>query len=177
MEIETRSASLETLSVTIQALHVSGKQMTLAVFRQLPVTHAYNDDGSLRPMEYWGIVRYAIKDEGDAWVVCASGGRLYRCPLKWHVNNNVWFATQELAHAKASLAWWHRVKARVDRGGSVYVYDEDDDEPRGCHVWRVDDLAALEGKVAESETCLQTCQRAEETRAKLLRIPQLFIAV
>lgn len=173
MEIETRSASLETLSVTIQALHVSGKQMTLAVFRQLPVTHAYNDDGSLRPMEYWGIVRYAIKDEGDAWVICASGGSLYRCPLNWHVGNSVWHATQDMTHAKESLAWWHRVKASVDRGGSVYGHDA----PRGCHIWRADDLAALEGKVAESATCLQTCQRAEETRAKLLRMSQLFIAV
>lgn len=36
VEIETKRASLDTMSVTIQALHVSGKQMTLAVFRQLP---------------------------------------------------------------------------------------------------------------------------------------------
>lgn len=45
MEIETKNASLDTMAVTIQALHVSGKQMTLAVFRQLPSSRAYNKTG------------------------------------------------------------------------------------------------------------------------------------
>ena len=50
MEIETKNASLDTLAVTILALHVSGKQMTQAVFKQLP-------EGTLQ----------------DKWVVDACG--------------------------------------------------------------------------------------------------------
>ncbi len=70
--VETRSASLDTLAVTIQALHVSGKQMTMAVFRQLP--QKYEQAGS----QLWGTVRYSIKDEGDIWLVFSHEGVLYR---------------------------------------------------------------------------------------------------
>ena len=42
--IETQNASIDTLSVTIRSLHVNSKQMTLAVFRQLPVVPVYRYD-------------------------------------------------------------------------------------------------------------------------------------
>jgi hypothetical protein len=74
-QVEAKNARLDTLAVTIQALHVSGKQMTLAVFRQLP--RAIEDEDS----ELWGIVRYAIKDEGAVWLVFSHDGTLYRRAL------------------------------------------------------------------------------------------------
>ena len=115
MQVETKSASLDTLAVTIQALHVSGKQMTLAVFRQLPSIRAYNDDGSLLPLEYWGVVRYSIKDEGELWVICAHGGRLYRCPMHWH-GDSLWRAESDLKHARSCVEWWHKVKEQRSSG-------------------------------------------------------------
>ena len=75
MEIETKHASLDTLAVTIKTLHVNGKQMTLAVFRQLPIK---NED---KNSELWGIVRYSIKDSGDIWLVFSDNGVLYRRAL------------------------------------------------------------------------------------------------
>lgn len=63
MDVETKNASLDTLAITILALHVNGKQMTLAVFRQLP--EGREDEDS----ELWGTVRYSIKDAGDLWLV------------------------------------------------------------------------------------------------------------
>lgn len=72
MEIETKTASLETFSVTIRALHVNGKQMTLAVFRQLPTGQEQDGD------EKWGTVRYTIKDTGDVWLVFSHEGHLCR---------------------------------------------------------------------------------------------------
>jgi hypothetical protein len=69
MDIETKHASLDTLAVTIQALHVNGKQMTLAVFRQLP------------ELQLWGRVRYTIPGEFrnvDMWIVGSRQGKLYR---------------------------------------------------------------------------------------------------
>lgn len=70
--ITTQNASLNTVQITIQALSVSGKQMTLAVFRQLPigVESAASD--------VWGVVRYQIKDGGDLWLVFSADGILYR---------------------------------------------------------------------------------------------------
>ena len=75
MQIETKNASLDMLAVTIRALHVSGKQMTLAVFRQLPAITRKVDI----PDEYkvWGVVRYSIHNDHQ-WMVLSSGGRLYR---------------------------------------------------------------------------------------------------
>lgn len=79
MKVETKNASLDTMAVTIQALHVSGKQMTLAVFRQLPMTSAFHDSGELRDLAFWGLIRYQIKDESALWAVASAGGILYRC--------------------------------------------------------------------------------------------------
>lgn len=75
MEIETKNASLDTLTVTIKTLHVSGKQMTLAVFRQLQIKDENKNS------ELWGIVRYSIKDDGDIWLVFSDNGILYRRAL------------------------------------------------------------------------------------------------
>lgn len=171
LHIETKSATLDTLAVTIQALHVSGKQMTLAVFRQLPTTLAYGEDGSLLPLEYWGVVRYAIKDEGDAWVVCATGGRLYRCPLNWQ-GDSVWRAEAELKHAKAIVEWWRTIKAAKDVGSWNFPI-----APRGAASWAADALGGLEFDVEDSEHQLEVCLRAEATREALARLVQLFIAV
>jgi hypothetical protein len=83
MDIETKNANLDTLAVTIMALHVAGKQMTLAVFRQLPMTSLVYDTGEkIEYMNWWGLVRYNIKDECDLWVVVETGGILYRSALK-----------------------------------------------------------------------------------------------
>ncbi len=75
MQVETKNASLDTMAVTIKTLHVSGKQMTLAVFRQLPNAREREDS------ELWGVVRYAIKGEGDLWLVFSHDGTLRRRAL------------------------------------------------------------------------------------------------
>ena len=72
MEVETKNASLDTLAVTIQALHVSGKQMTLAVFRQLTTDYIETERSAL-----WGVVRYMIGN-CDTWLVFSGGGLLCR---------------------------------------------------------------------------------------------------
>lgn len=78
-EILATEATLSTLSVEIKALTVSGKQMTLAVFRQLPQMETTTPAAELWPTaRYWGIVRYAIKDEGDLWAVIEVDGKLHR---------------------------------------------------------------------------------------------------
>ncbi len=78
--IETKTASLDTLSVTIRALHVSGKQMTLAVFRQLPVAELCDEFGE--PFgNWWGRVIYPLKNEADHWMIVEYEGQLHRCAI------------------------------------------------------------------------------------------------
>ncbi len=89
MEIQTKSASLDTFAVTIQALHVNGKQMTLAVFRQLPEVSILDErhykDSSLK---WWGKVNYRVGDS-DRWMVCERDGRLYRAAFCMRSTNPV----------------------------------------------------------------------------------------
>ena len=75
MQVETQNASLSTMAVTIKALHVNGKQMTLAVFRQL------EQKKENEKAELWGCVHYEIKDQGSIWLVFSQDGHLYRRPL------------------------------------------------------------------------------------------------
>lgn len=75
MQVETQNASLSTMAVTIKALHVNGKQMTLAVFRQL------EQKKENEQAELWGCVHYEIKDQGSIWLVFSQDGHLYRRAL------------------------------------------------------------------------------------------------
>ncbi len=104
-EFLATEATLHTVQVTIQALLVRGKQMTIAVFKQLPIFEgSLIDSGTLtwrmlaktpigdidkipidriptgRIMEIniWGVVNYSIKNEGTKWLVVENGGRLFR---------------------------------------------------------------------------------------------------
>jgi hypothetical protein len=79
MDVETKDVSLKTLSVTIRAIQINGKQMTLSVFKQLPQRGYSKED------EVWGFVRYEHKSYdsngafyGDCWLVASKDGVLYR---------------------------------------------------------------------------------------------------
>lgn len=58
--VTTENAGINTVSVTIRALHVNNKQMTLAVFRQLPKRNPYvPEEGWIHPdYNVWGWVNY-----------------------------------------------------------------------------------------------------------------------
>lgn len=171
IEVETRAASLETLAVSIQALHVNSKQMTLAVFRQLPVASPYTDRGNLLKLEFWGLVRYPIKDEGDLWAVASFDGKLYRC----HVDRREKFSTVAAAQSLAQSA------AKEDRqakdclaqakklGDSPYASDRVKQAAAWC------ERAGKE--LSEMPEFVECCRRAEASETILRALPQLFIAV
>ena len=82
--IMTHDASLKTVSVSIQTLVVSNKQMTLAVFRQLPWREIIGPDLNLLGQP-WGLVNYFWNGCGyednlpHLHVVWALDGKLFRC--------------------------------------------------------------------------------------------------
>lgn len=171
MEIETKSASLDTLAVTIQALHVNGKQMTLAVFRQLPIKDTYLDDGSLAPMEYWGLIRYQIKEQGDVWVVCSKDGCLYRCDLR--ARGNFFLYDAERWVKRSSEAVFQNKKYLDDAIARYKGQDwgaADIDRKRAS-------LEEKEAELADAKAHLDICKRVEQSSQVLEKLPQLFIAV
>lgn len=68
--------------VTVMALRIDGKKMTLALFRQIPqadcLTSEHVFDATLKP---WGRVAYKIPKEGNEWLLAEREGQLLRCSL------------------------------------------------------------------------------------------------
>lgn len=195
MEIETKTASLDTLAVTIRALHVNGKQMTLAVFRQLPTIDAFNADGSLAPVQPWGLVRYQVKDGPDIWIVCEHGQRLYRADLFFEGCNqqskrHAEYAAEDARRSAGAVQRWNRLRARipiipVKDGPNEWTHDSwwcrcdacrqiDSSDREWFHKNKIEDL---QQRLAESAGAAERYKRAFATAEALLRLPQLFIAV
>jgi hypothetical protein len=164
--IETKNVSLDTLSVTIKALHVNGKQMTLAVFRQLPegeiglTTGEKNTD-----FQWWGLVRYKIND-CMLWVVAERDQRLYRLaanPTPWsYIESNR--RTVSSCEAKLLLA---KENARY-YGEDIPILVKE----------KIDEMVT---NLAEAKDDLEGSILFENKRTavinEFLQLPQLFIAL
>lgn len=192
MQVETRNASLDTLAVTIQALHVSGKQMTLAVFRQLPIASALNSDSSLiESLALWGLVRYQIKDEASLWVVASADGVLYRCVAEpYRISSK--FHLDDIAQAEALLKdyiEWEPIEIAYEAAeiAARKWYDIPAEErigkrPTAPHApyrrgYRIGTVDAFQQSVIEAKLSLEVSLRHELSVRKLSMLPQLFIAV
>jgi hypothetical protein len=84
--IETNSATITSVTVTIKALKVNNRQMTQAVFTQLPKLDDFtNDDGGLAG-NVWGWVNYCPRGErpDDRQFVIEADGILYRAASPVH---------------------------------------------------------------------------------------------
>ncbi|MEU7978326.1 hypothetical protein AB0B63_07310 [Micromonospora sp. NPDC049081] len=93
-KLTVQNAEIQTASVEIKTLTVSGKQVTLAVFRQLHRGSVFGEDGDLRG-ELWGTVNYHPEAKE-----CAGAEH-------WHV---VWQSGSELRRAlvAADPSWYLR---------------------------------------------------------------------
>lgn len=96
-KIFTTDATVRTLQIVVKAMTIGTKQVTLAVFRQLPRIDPLTEEGGLRPdIECWGHVNYPIKDEGEKWAVISCDGGLHRAciDIVWrNVPNKHWYPT------------------------------------------------------------------------------------
>lgn len=155
--VQTKNASLDTLAVTIQALHVSGKQMTLAVFRQLPRATESEDS------ELWGVVRYAIKYEGDLWLVFSHNGSLYRRAIFLSEPTSYFGKIPDLEKSIFNL------RRRMEL--SQY-YQTKENEERVCD-W--EGQLELEKQAYKERLAASAAKCAREK--SLSEMPQLFIAV
>jgi hypothetical protein len=192
--ILSAEAKLRMLNVTIQALTVNGKQMTLAVFRQLPTMSLHDEYGNIFPeIRLWGLVRYSIKDDGDLWVVAEKGGILYRCNFpRQHSTRDAetnyrgeqeMFAKWEEERDEKLKSEWSRYfnityegygcKPRINifndlygRSGSIPINEIDN------HL-----SERLNNAKNELMSAINIKDRIDALRSVLTGLPQLFIAV
>ena len=73
-------ALVDDREVTIQALRVNGKKMTLQFFRQIPRGQYFlNEDEPDLTLLPWGRVVYQIASEGHEWLLAQREDKLFRC--------------------------------------------------------------------------------------------------
>jgi hypothetical protein len=78
INLETADASITTATVTIKALQVGKKQMTLSVFRQLPEARLVDEDMVKLLGQPWGYVNYRWGDQTGTNFIFQAESRLYR---------------------------------------------------------------------------------------------------
>ena len=164
MDIESKNASIETLFVSVRALTINGKQLTLAVFRQIPKGKE-SCESSL-----WGIVRYPIKDDFDEWLVFSDNARLFKRGLRLDkprdgYGYNVGYKNNT-DFLRAEVNKWTVICADQNRTGI---------EPHYSHI---NNLESAKNKLADHEknmSELWSIYRSEHAVKNSL--PQLYIAV
>jgi len=152
--ISTSEASIQTVFVEIKVLTINNKQMTLAVFRQLPEQEVQETD------VHWGLVRYTIAEK-DLWLVFSRECKLYRA----EVPSLSWVDKERLRREELQLQGCQRELDFMAKGKISSL-----ERPR-----IESQLYNSRERLAE---LLNKKQRIEARRAFLEEtLPQLFIAV
>lgn len=171
--IDSESVSITSCAVTIMALCIGSKQMTLSVFRQLPEIRLYRESGDLYDTDKWGLVRYKFNDIG-VWVVCSHNKNLYRASLD-HSYMSVKDANLLLAKAKEIFLDY----LKWDSSDDKYKYDDLPNEYgffEKCE-WKHGFSELIKERVSSFEERLKTAIRYDNSKKELFKLPQLFIAI
>ena len=179
--LQTKDVSLTTFSVTIKALHIDSKRMTLATFRQLPIGNLYDDYGNIfETISVWGYVRYAINDV-PCWAVFDCRGELYRADIKYRlISNNILSYQQDIRRYKKYIEECtieiNDKKAELARnieGGQQYAikYNEQQilEKTRSVNIYIDEIPMAIES--------LEVYQSMKKSSEEILNLQQLFIAL
>lgn len=194
--LTVHNAQIQTASVEIKTLTISGKQVTLAVFRQLREAALIADDGTFIGLP-WGVVNYhPDKTCGTAahhHVVWQQGANLQRCAVRRPRFEDLWIdecdalLQAEFCRAGHQDPTWAQ-RCRVREGGSSYWQYQFKHDGLPCVAFDPQyhaDPSCLEADSAglfqdlshsvaqEKERRLRTQQRW----AEIQDLPQLFIAI
>jgi len=156
--VEAKNATLDTLAVTILALHVSGKQMTQAVFKQLPEGREEEGD----PM--WGIVRYS-----GLWIIFSSKGTLYRRELR--IGSPSYMAVLD---SKKEL---NKFDAEHSEHARLWPYDPENATAAKYMLELTAKRIALVKDLEEWQSYYDADLVNQENEIALSKLQQLFIAV
>lgn len=205
MRIQISDATIRTAQVEIKALTVSGKQVTLAVFRQLADESLLSADGELLGLP-WGTVNYHPDEEcrrtseKHVHVVWQKGSELLRAavrepPSKATLSSEIadaWISKEVLNGWCPEVRWAPLVRVAVSGDEAVSVVIPED--ARKVMRWganmstaqqlrdRVNgiglDAPALDAAFElELLAAVRAFKTNRESWRQLQELPQLFIAV
>jgi hypothetical protein len=182
LPITTENAIIKTASVEVKVLTISGRQLTLAVFRQIPEGQIITDDLKLAGTP-WGIVRYCTKDCSSLshlHVVWQDGQTLKRSGTSENVSPfyflNLEFPPRRLDDGvmRFKLRFREDVKDfTVADAYSSYLRDR-----LSGFVLQKEEREFLEKRVAPVyKSCLEKVQSYNALYRQLANLDQLFIAI
>jgi hypothetical protein len=194
--LTTQNAQITTAAVEVKTLTISGKQVTLAVFRQLREEPLISEDGTLNGAP-WGVVNYHPDKCGvhlteHVHVIWQAGAEL----LRSRVNAPMWgryFPDFGSGYVQAVFCQNdHKVPARMGRalssgcwvttftreGIACEAEDPESEYRLGHECLDAEALAELEAGLS-TELADEQARRARilEQWRGLRALPQLFIAV
>lgn len=186
MKIKSKIANIDTLTVSIKSIRISKKQMTLAVFRQIPMINIFTEKGNIiTDFTYWGIVRYAIRDRGDLWVVLSDDGILYKACINWYFEDDWRLDNQKkaLQEAQGKLDLYHKNRDLIEviKKRDHTYYENMSKLPKELrHPLHFNEPVSMESIHKEIESyenhiAYQTAIRS--SKIELSKLDQLFIAV
>lgn len=137
MNVRTDMATLATYGVTIRALHVSNKQMSLAFFRQLPV--ALEKEGD----ELWGVVYCHVKDVSDRWLVFVSEDCLYRRAVNPIAEINQYVEWIGVLQRQIAALDSSKQEKRQEKQQEIKLYEDQVTTERARAAWDSNTIATL----------------------------------
>ena len=134
ISLSASTASINTASVTIKTLRVDNRQLTQAVFRQLPVQELINQETIELKGRVWGWVNYNPDGPSEnRQFIQQQGEKLCRCPF--HVRDILELDTQQKwpapfaqLHSAYQCAAENWILARAIEGKLEF-------EPIYCEMW------------------------------------------
>lgn len=119
--LTVHNATLQTASVEIQTLTISGKQVTLAVFRQLRETELIDERTGELNGAPWGYVNYHPDKCGDSsWqhihVIWQSGTELLRSAIRVKPSYPKTLSSETADHFLTACVWEY-----INDGGTAFL--------------------------------------------------------
>lgn len=194
--VKVGNAEISHISVTINAIKVKKKQMTLAVFRQLEVVSFIDDDGYIdEDIAIWGVVRYTT-DGCANWIVGSEDGQLLRYGIDLSHDFN------QLGINREKLNWLYKLSSRMEEWINQVLHSKNDFHgPRCFRVLNAADSIDIEltkdallnaedqskylsagrhsfaDNIRSANNNIQYYQQRIESARQLLQSQQLFIAI
>lgn len=145
--------------ITVQALRVSGKKMTLQFFRQIPKSSYFMDDAEIdASLIPWGRVIYSIANEGKSWVVAQKGVELFRCCIdlpstsEWSIDH----------HTKGIAETTEKISRKTASDTLLKMYEET--------------FARHTAGLREATEKLRIARKKAAALSQLDTLPQLYLA-
>ncbi len=156
--VSVNDVSVTSVSVSLHVIRVDAKQMTLAVFRQLPSTDVLVDADDLGLKHtWWGTVRYEVDGCRD-WLVYSNRRMLFRSPRpdSRHITDYQHWKFRRVYDEQHPMPRWSPIRHPEK------AMDHERDKAWKEHVQRFNAEHGVEMAAVEE---------------RLSNIPQLFIAL